>query len=474
MLDRPNDTIVAVSSPPGASVRGVIRLSGPDALALADHVFESDRGEQVLHAPGRRRLHGRIRIDEDAWLPAEAYVFRAPASYTRQDLVELHTIGSPPVLASLCEQFVAAGSRHAEPGEFTARAYFNGAMDLTRVEGVAAMIHARTDSQLRASEALLHGELSRCSAAMRERLADSLALIEARIDFADEPIEFTSRSEILTVLDETIADLDRLLREAPSIERLDVLPEVLILGRPNAGKSTLFNRLTGMDRAIQSAVAGTTRDVIAAPMRLGDAEVMLIDSAGLAESAVQNDIDDANHLDLLAQQATRRALTSSDMVLLVIDATAAFDPAGDPLLASLAGRSLCVVVNKMDALADGCLPAWTGPITLRHPVVGVSAHGGQGIDTLRHEIQRRVFSEVEPHGTELLALSARQRSELGDALDALRRARSTCDDPDAHHDRTELLALEVREAVNSLSLLTGEMATEELLGRIFARFCIGK
>jgi len=474
MLDRPNDTIVAISSPPGASVRGVVRLSGPEALALADKVFEGEHGTRVAQASGHHRLIGTIHLDNGARLPAEAYVFRAPASYTRQDIVELHTVGSPPILAALCEQFIALGARHAEPGEFTARAYFSGAMDLTRVEGVAAMIHARTDSQLRASEALLHGQLSRRSAAMRERLADLLALIEARIDFADEPIEFTSRSEILAVLDQTIAELDRLLREAPSIERLDVLPEVLILGRPNAGKSTLFNRLTGMDRAIQSAVAGTTRDVIAAPMRLGDAEVMLIDSAGLTETEDQQDADDEDHPDLLAQQATRRALASSDLTLLVVDATAPFDPACDPLLAALADRPACVVASKTDAIPDGRPPAWIGPVSLVHPVVTVSAHTGQGMGALQDEIRKRVFSEVEPHGTELLALSSRQRSALSDAREALNRARFTCNDNDAHHDHAELLALEVREAVNSLSLLTGEMVTEELLGRIFARFCIGK
>ncbi|MBP7934533.1 MAG: tRNA modification GTPase [Phycisphaerae bacterium] len=472
MLDRPNDTIVAVSSPPGVSVRGVVRLSGPEAIALANTLFEGDRGERLLQVAGHHRLEGHIGLDRAARLPAEAYVFRAPASYTRQDIVELHTVGSPPVLAAVCDRFVTLGARYAEPGEFTARAYFNGAMDLTRIEGVAAMIHARTDSQLRASEALLHGELSRRSAAMRERLTDLLALIEARIDFADAPIEFISDPEVLAVLDQTIADLARLLRESPSIERLGILPEILILGRPNAGKSTLFNRLTGMDRAIQSAVAGTTRDVIAAPMPLGDVEVMLIDSAGWSEDLKEDMLED--HPDVLAQGATQRALSSADMILLVVDAMAPFDPVNSLLLARMARRPVCIVASKIDLTTDGHPPPWVSLVPPGRPVITVSAHTGQGLEALRQEIHRLVFADVEPHGTELLALSSRQRLALSDAGEALARARAICGPHNAPCDDAELLALEVREAVSALSLLTGELVTEELLGRIFARFCIGK
>lgn len=474
MLDRPNDTIVAVSSPPGTSVRGLVRLSGPQAIDLADKVFEGSQGERLNQTAGHRRVAGRIRLDDAGRLPAEAYLFRAPASYTRQDIVELHTIGSAPVLAAVCQQLTSRGARYAEPGEFTARAYFNGAMDLTRVEGVAAIIHARTDSQLRASEALLHGELSRRSEAVRERLVDLLALIEAQIDFADEPVELISRSAIIAALDQMIANLDRLLRESPSIEWLDTLPEVLILGRPNAGKSTLFNRLTGMDRAIQSAVAGTTRDVIAAPMRIGELEVILIDSAGMIGGNEQEDVDADNHPDSLARQATRRAISSADMILLVVEAAAPFDWTSDPLVAKLSDRPVCVVASKLDTVADGRPPLWKDSVPSTHPVVTVSAHTGQGIDTLRSTIQQRVFSDVKPHATELLALSGRQRSALRDAREALMRARATCGTHDAHHDHGELLALDVRGAVHALSLLTGELATDELLGRIFARFCIGK
>lgn len=471
MFDRVQDTIVAVSSPPGASPRGIIRLSGPDAVALAAGVFEADPGEALAESPGYRRLMGRARIDADATVPAEAYVFRGPASYTRQDLVELHTAGSPPVLALLLDALTQAGARHAEPGEFTARAYFAGALDLTRVEGVAAVIHARNDSQLRASQALLQGELSRRSLRLRERVTDLLALLEAGIDFVEEEIEFITAEQVRATLLETADELAGLLREAPSVERLELLPRVLLVGRPNAGKSTLFNRLTGMDRAMQSAVAGTTRDVLSAPLRVPGGEVTLLDSAGLELDPAAETADGADPA-LLAAIATRRAAATADLVLLVVDAGLSPESTARGLRTALPERPAVVVLSKMDALAEthsrknlaGEFPG----------AVAVSALTGEGVEALRERIGHVIFGEAEAHGAELLALSGRQRSALREAHEALTRAAQIVENRPEISEFYELLALETRGAANALSLLVGEVATDELLGRIFARFCIGK
>ncbi|UCD28726.1 MAG: 50S ribosome-binding GTPase, partial [Planctomycetota bacterium] len=321
MFNQLQDTIVAISSPAGTSLRGIIRLSGPEAFPLASNVFTGNDGKSLTNIPGHKRIVGRIKIDTHSSVPAEAYTFRAPASYTKQDIVELHTIGSPPLLAMLLEQLTAQGARHAEPGEFTARAYFSGAMDLTRVEGVAAIINARNDSQLRASQALLHGKLSKRSTELRDRLADLLALIEAQIDFAEEPIEFVSRNEIINTLDQVTDDIKTLLQNAPSTERLDILPQIMLTGKPNAGKSTLFNQLTGLDRTIQSATAGTTRDVISAPLTVPGGEAMLLESAGLYgnnQSAADKQPADPSELAVLFSQ---RFLKSADVILLIVDIT---------------------------------------------------------------------------------------------------------------------------------------------------------
>ncbi|MBI4581488.1 MAG: 50S ribosome-binding GTPase, partial [Planctomycetes bacterium] len=424
MFDRIEDTIVAVSSPPGSGVRGIIRLSGPRAFGLAATVFVARDGLDLNQVGGPRRLPGLVQLDEDAALPAEAYTFRSPASYTRQDLVELHTSGSPSVLAILLDKLTASGARIAEPGEFTGRAYLSGAIDLTRVEGVAAMIHAQTDAQLRASEALLHGALGRHTREMREELADLLALIEAGIDFAEEPIEFVSPGRTRETVDRIASRLDELLRTSASAERLDLLPRVVLAGRPNAGKSTLFNRLTGMDRAIQSATAGTTRDVIAAPINLPGGEVMLCDTAGVfdARPAETSDPTLQERIDV----ATAGAIATADLVLLVIDALRHPADAFSAMSRRLEGRRFAVVLNKIDELCrEGA-----GDVEAILPGVpvldAVSARTGERVDHLQARMAELLFSDTDKRGSALLSLTHRQRESLMDALDALRRAREWC------------------------------------------------
>lgn len=474
MFDQLDDTIVAISSPPGIGPRGIVRLSGPQARGLAASIFETRNPPALLDAPPWRRLAGRVRIDDTARVPAEAYVFLKPASYTRQDLVELHVASSPPVLAMITEQLTRAGARQAEPGEFTARAFFAGALDLTEVEGVAAMIAATNDSQLRASEALLHGELSRRTVHHRDELADLLALIEARIDFAEEPYAFITPDAVAETLENTLKSLQVLTRDAPAVERLEVLPTILLTGRPNAGKSTLFNRLTGMDRAIRSATAGTTRDLVSAPLTLPGGEALLIDSAGLladdeAGPSLAEDIPDR-----LAQTTARQALKQADVIVLVADAREALHPSDESLLRQLTGRCVCLAANKADLLPR------SQPVDLQaHARVGcttvtISALDGQGVDTLRTTLDSLVFAGSRPHGEAILALSNRQRESLREACDALRNAIELCPREHAAQEPTELIAMEIRSAMNALSHLTGEIMTDDLLARVFARFCVGK
>jgi len=483
MFDPLDDTIVAISSPPGASVRGIIRLSGPAAFSLATTVFRYGDDSSLVEAQGHRRLRGSVRLDAECTVPAEAYTFRAPASYTRQDVVELHTIGSPPVLAMVFDALTTRGARPAEPGEFTARAYFAGAMDLTCVEGVAAMIHAHNDSQLRASEQLMHGKLSRRSTQLRDELADLLALLEAEIDFAEESIRFVGPERLVATIGHVVAELEWLLAQSESVERLEVLPEVILVGPPNAGKSTLFNRLTGMDRAIQSATAGTTRDVLRAPVGVPGGEFMLLDTAGLRVSApVQDDGERLSHKDIsdvgrLAEAQTHRFLASADLVLVVLDVTVETCPlvrSVASLRQTLSGKTFRIIGNKMDALAADQLSGVLSLLGSEDEVCAVSAVTGEGVSALRCGLGKTLFSGVSTHGAALLALSNRQRHALRDACDALTRARGLMDETMQWEACTEVLALEIREAMNALSMLVGEVATEELLDRIFARFCIGK
>ncbi|MHC4441852.1 MAG: tRNA modification GTPase [Planctomycetota bacterium] len=474
MFDRLDDTIVAISSPTGVSVRGIIRISGPKAFRLAAHVFECDDNKPLTNASGHKCIGGRIKVDAAGTVPAEAYTFRAPSSYTRQDVVELHTIGSPPILAMILEQLTAQGARPAEPGEFTARAYFSGAMDLTRVEGVAAIINARNDSQLRASEALLHGKLSKRTTELRDRLADMLALVEAEIDFVEEPIEFISREEFLRTIDEAVDDLQTLLTNAPSVEGLEVLPRIMLVGPPNAGKSTLFNRLTGMDRVIQSATAGTTRDVISAPLTVPGGELMLLDCAGLTGNNQLDPNKQTTDPESLAESASRRAMASADMILLIVDITEGPQPAIAKLQPTLPRVPIRIVANKIDKLNNYQIQKQTSKLSNGGHVTAVSALSGEGVETLIKELGNILFSGVTSHGSDVLALSNRQRDALRDAFDTLSSLQQVCKTSEDALENTELLALDIREAMNALSVLVGGVVTEDLLDRIFSNFCIGK
>jgi tRNA modification GTPase len=462
MLHQTDDTIVAISSPAGVSARGVIRLSGPRALAIGEGVFKADQ-TGLADSSGHRRIRGRLRISSGS-VPAEAYVFRAPASYTRQDVVELHVPGSPPLLAMLLDQLVGAGARLAEPGEFTARAFFSGALDLTEVEGVAAAIHARSDAQLRASQHLLHGGLSRRMAECRETLVDLLALVEAEIDFVEESIGFVTTPDALAVMRTAQKSVSGIVASAVAAERIETLPEVVILGPPNAGKSTLFNRLTGMDRAIRSSVAGTTRDLLRAPVSLPGGEVMLCDSAGVESADPSGSL---TPLDRLAGAASWRAAQSADLCLIVVDAAREPEATLRGLEAQLAGRAAIAVLNKSDRLAGV-------PIMHAFPFVLVSAIAGEGVAALVDEMNEILFSQVRGRAGDVMALTARQLQSLAEARDALGRGIELLEGSAHVGDCAELLAIELRDAIQALSLLLGEVTTEDLLGRIFARFCIGK
>lgn len=469
MFDRLDDTIAAISSPPGVGIRGIVRLSGPRAFELAGSMVSLSDGGSLIELAGHQRRTGRLRLDEQASVPVEVYAFRAPASYTRQDLIELHTVGAPPVLALALERLAEGGARLAQPGEFTGRAFLGGAMDLTGVEGVAAVIHAQTDAQLRASEALLHGALSRRTRVMREELADLLARIEAEIDFADEPVEFVAPSEVLEVVSRIGGELQELLNRSSSAERLEVLPRVVLVGLPNAGKSTLFNRLTGIDRAIQSALAGTTRDVITAPLDLAGGEVFLCDTAGIHAEPTSCDHITDDMLTVAIEAATERAIRTADLILLVVDSSDAPDQAVSLMASRLRGRQVKIILNKVDALDPPQMPATHGAS------MAVSAKSGQGIDELLARMSQILFEHAEKQGAELICLSERHRRELNEGHAALMRASELIGkDLHAATAHAELLALELRHAIHALSLLLGEVTTEDLLGRIFSRFCIGK
>lgn len=464
-----DDTIAAISSAAGPAVRGIVRVSGPRALAIADELFRADDIKPLDGRPGYTRWTGSVALAEEGpTLPAEAYLFRGPRSYTRDDLVELHTCGGPAVLSCVLELALAHGARQAEPGEFTARAFVAGALDLTEAEGVAALIAARSDAQLRAAERLTHGHLSQRTTELQQRIGDVRALVEADIDFAEEPIDFVSPKQLRATLDELLADIDRLLEHTPEAERLDVLPRIVLTGRPNVGKSTLLNVLTGVDRTICSPLAGTTRDILTAPLTLGQQDVLLIDGAGLAAT---DDIVIGE-----GQRRVRQEVATADLVCLVVDITTANDETVSDELGRLPRDRTIVVANKSD------LPS-AEPIARRCSALSratglevwpTSGRTGAGCEDVKSRLEARLVDQADVTSTGELALNARHRQALSDARAGLRRAGTLVASAQQTIDCAELLAIELRDASTSLGTVVGDVTTEDLLGRIFSQFCIGK
>lgn len=466
-----DDTIVAVSSPPGWAARGIVRLSGPEAIPIAARLFTPGDGVSLARRAGFTRVAGIVELEGASRVPAEIYLFRAPRSYTRQDCVEVHTIGSPPVLAMVLEAVQSAGARLAEPGEFTARAFLSGAMDLSQAEAVAAAIQARSDTQLRAARKLQEGELARRIVAWRDRLAGVLGLVEADIDFAEEPIEFIAPETLRRQLLELAREIESLQHQAESAERFEVLPTILLVGRPNAGKSCLMNALSGLDRAICSAVAGTTRDILSAPIRLGSIEAMLLDAAGLH--------DDADELIRQAQQRVLSTAEHVDLLCLVVDLTRDPDEAAFHCLRSVRATPCVLAANKVDLVDPSESERGAADLMRAAPsnVTGVclvSALRGTGLDPLRQALAEQLGDRDDLADDKMIALSARHRQALQTAGAALSRATFEAEAIGATIDRADVLAFELREALDALGEVIGEVTTDDLLGTVFANFCIGK
>lgn len=481
------DTIVAVSSPPGKGWRGIVRVSGPEAMAIGEQVFRCSGGSSLASGRGWRRCAGQVRVGEGVAFPAAAYVFRAPRSYTGQDLVEFHVPGSAPVLSMVVEAIQARGARPAEPGEFTARAFLSGRMDLTQAESVAAIIAATSDAEIRAARRLAEGALVRETASVLDRLADLTALVEADIDFSEEPIDFISPAELRMRLETCMEGLSRLAATTVQAERLEALPRVMLTGRPNAGKSTLLNRLTGIRRALCSPVPGTTRDVIGAPLRLRHSEVLLLDGAGLLEEDEAVALParagaggslpaEAREIDRAARERARRELETVSLICVVIDLAAEpFEPPAG-LLSLTADRPRVIAGNKIDLLDREELSVRCEMVRADFGVIvwPVSAKTGEGCEALKRAIEGTLGSAAADVTGQALALNARHRTALAEALAALQRAIDLTRGRASTVEVAELVACELREAMHHLGTISGQVTTEDLLGRVFSRFCIGK
>lgn len=471
---RYGDTIAAISSASGPAARMILRLSGPEAAAIAARSVD-------LQAPPPPASATRVRIairgfTFAGWL----YYFRSPRSYSGEDLIEFHIPGNPLLAKLLLEELLRAGARAAEPGEFTARAYFNERLDLTEAEGVAATIAASNEQELAAARRLFSGELARRVAPAVEALAGTLALLEVGIDFSDEDVSFLSAPELIARIDAVDAMLAALLGESTRFERLSHEPTVVLVGRPNAGKSTLLNALAGHDRAVVSPVAGTTRDALSAEIALSRGIIRLIDIAGLEEQSPSARAGE--EIDAKMRDHAMRALQEADWLLLVRDITDSRPPIPlprEPDLLVLSKADLprafpspdASGLKKMQENVHSFVPQATdGSMTPRQispeNTIRVSAPTGEGLGALRSALESLCFGASA--GASGLALTVRHVQAVEDARAALARSRL------ASSAGPEYVAQDLREALDALGQITGRISSDDLLGRIFSAFCIGK
>jgi tRNA modification GTPase len=460
----PTDTIAAVATPPGRGGIGIVRLSGPEAMAIAGQLL---RLSGPLEA-GRVRMAGVLDpASPEATSIDEAVVtaFRAPHSYTGEDVVEIAAHGSPVVLETLLRGALSAGARLAGPGEFTQRAFLNHRIDLTQAEAIQDLIAAQTLEQARMAAQQLGGALSRRVSPVKERLLHLIALLEAGMDFAVgelDDVDIVPPQTIAATIAEVRAPLEALAASYARGHRLREGASLALVGRPNVGKSSLFNRLLVRERAIVTPVPGTTRDTVEEAVAIGGIPVRLIDTAGLRLSG-EAAADQAEEMGIAR---SREAMADADLVLLVLDCTQPVSAEERSLLESLAGRPHLSVHNKIDLLPEH---PKSNPTDTDGEKLLTSARTGEGLDALRAAILHVLQAAGSPAGEGVLN-TLRQRQAVDDALAALAAAAQANDDRLAH----ELLLVDLHQALRSLDSLTGQTTTDDILNRIFSTFCIGK
>jgi len=438
MTFHPQDTIVALSSPSGPGGRAIIRITGPNARNVVETVFTPD-GE-----PGKTLTLGSVRLSGvHSPLLADLYFWRAPRTYTGQDLAEFHLLSSPPLVERLIADVLTAGARPAEPGEFTLRAFLAGKKDLTQAEAVQAVVEAGTDRDLKAALIQLAGGVTQPLQVLRNDLLNLLADIEAALDFADEDIEFVAKPQMLARVGAGLAHLLNLRRQFDDRSVSGRAVRIVLVGEPNAGKSSLFNELAGRNTAIVSPVAGTTRDYLVARIEIGGVPVDLIDTAG-REEATDTITDQAQRIG--SEQSAR-----ADLILWCVPLTedVRIAPPGEVLLVR--------TKSDLKPILPSCFD----------PGVRVCAINPNGIDLLLMVLLDKVQSLARPP---LAPSQSRCRHHVESAIASLKRAHEHIreDDP------PELLALALREALDQVGEMAGVVFTNDLLDRIFSRFCIGK
>jgi len=455
-----DDTIAAIATPPGGALRGMIRLSGPDAVEVLCRCFHAgSRGpladvRQSTVVPGQLSLSPSLGA-----LPCDLYLWPASRSYTRQPTGELHTIGSPPLLEAALQSVCAAGARLAEPGEFTMRAFLAGRIDLTQAEAVLGVIDAADRRQLEIALTQLAGGLAGPLARLRNDLLDVLAHLEAGLDFVEEDIELIAADQIDRQLHDAATALAGIAEQMAARGESSGEIRIVLIGRPNVGKSSLLNALAGDTGAIVSHRPGTTRDYLVRQVDFGGLPCLLVDTAGIGINKTADPVHTA------ARDMTKEQRRQAHLQLLCLDSTQPPNQWEREQVSASGPVEQIVVLTKIDAMQQE-----TGRSLFPEGLIRTSSKTGAGLDRLRREIHRRVESLLHAESNVVAGTAARCRESLRLAAESLDRARQIA----AARTGEEFVAFELRSALNELGKVVGAVYTDDILDRVFSRFCIGK
>lgn len=453
-----SDTIVAISTPPGEGGIGIVRVSGPDAIGIVHRCFHSATGRD-MRSGERQVYYGEIVSNGEALDEVLVHVMYGPQSYTAEDVVEINGHGGMAPLNAILAAVLEGGARLAGPGEFTQRAFLNGRIDLVQAEAVMDRIHAMTRTGLKAASAAAEGTLSRTIHAFREDLVQAKSHIEAAVDFPDDDLPELITPELKDRIDRTLAGMQTLYHSAEAGRLYREGASVVIAGRPNVGKSSLFNALLRDARAIVTQHAGTTRDVLEEVINIDGIPVRLLDMAGIRETE-----DDVERIGV---DRAREALKNSDVVLFVVDTSQPLVPEDQALFTEVMSASAMVVLaaNKIDLGNDADLGEFREQV---QEVCYVSAESEEGLAELEHALGALLKDGAEFVPDQGMITRAHQKDSLRRAIAALKRLRE-------HYDASpEFMSIDMDEALSALGEITGETTPDEVLEHIFGSFCIGK
>ncbi len=446
---QPGETIAAIATPPGEGGVAIVRISGNDAIAVAEKIFSGPVRSYKTHT-----AHFGKVIDAEGNVVDEALVLAmlAPKSYTGEDTIEIHCHGGSLITRKVLETILEAGARAAQPGEFTFKAFINGKLDLAQAEAVQQLIGAKNELALQMAETQLQGKLSLCICSFQKQLVDIAAILEAWVDFPEEDLEFASMEEVIEQLNQVLESMQRLAETFHDGKIASHGISLCLAGPPNVGKSSLMNALLGKERAIVTNIPGTTRDLIEEEMRLGLLHFRLIDTAGIRETD-----------EIVEREGIRRskqAMQKADLILLVLDASRGICNESEELIAIAPKEKTLLIWNKVD-LAEP---------PFREDSVRVSAKEGTGLNELRQQIDKLLWRKGPPCKEEVFITSARHHQALMaaiGALNALIEGLKTKISP-------EFLASDMRKTLSELGTIIGANITEDVLSAIFSKFCIGK